>query len=52
VARGRAEVGRVERAEQGVLFNARIKTLHKRGKERLAADALVERIALRFEMDR
>jgi hypothetical protein len=52
VARGWAEIGRVQRAQKGVVLDPYIKTLDERGKERLTADALVERIAFRFEMDR
>jgi len=52
MARRRAEIGRVERTKERVLLNSRIKPLDERGKERLTADALVERIAFSFETDR
>ena len=52
MTRGWAKVPGVQRAQKGVVLNPDIKTLDERGKERLTADALVERIALRFEMDR
>jgi hypothetical protein len=52
VARWGAEVGGVQRTKQGVLLKSGVEALDEGGEEWLAADALVERIALGFETDR
>jgi hypothetical protein len=51
VAPGRLEVFRVERPQERVHFDVLVKTLHQAVEVRLAADAIIERGALGFEVN-